>query len=119
MLNFFSILFKNPLTSLVVDKTVSAINHHLEVKKLERIAEIEAAKVVSVAQVEASERSLKDEYLTIFITIIIGMAFLPQTQAYVIKGFDILKQAPAEFWWSVLIVFSGSFGINVIDKFKK
>jgi hypothetical protein len=119
MLGFITALIKNPLTSLVVDKTVNAINHHLEVKKLERIAEIEAAKVVSVAQVEASEKSLKDEYLTIFITVIIGMAFLPQTQAYVIKGFDILKQAPAEFWWSVLIVFSGSFGINVIDKFKR
>jgi len=119
MLNFFSILFKNPLTSLIVDKTVGAINHHLEVKKLERIAELEAAKDISLAQVDASDRSLKDEYLTIFITIILGMAFLPQTQAYVIKGFEILKQAPAEFWWSVLIVFSGSFGINVIDKFKR
>jgi hypothetical protein len=119
MLNFFSILFKNPITSLIVDKTVSSIKHHLEVKKLERIAELEAAKDVSIRQVEASEKSLKDEFLTIFIVIIIGMAFLPQTQPYVIKGFDILKQAPSEFWWSVLIVFSGSFGINVIDKFKK
>ena len=71
MLGFITALIKNPLTSLVVDKTVNAINHHLEVKKLERIAEIEAAKVVSVAQVEASEKSLKDEYLTIFITLIL------------------------------------------------
>lgn len=119
MLGFLGAIFKNPLTSLIVDKTINTINHHLEVKKIERVAELEAAKAISIAQVEASEKSLKDEYLTIFITIIIGMAFLPGTQPYVIKGFDILKQAPVEFWWSVLIVFSGSFGINVIDKFKR
>ena len=119
MWGFISLIFKNPITSLLVDKTIGAINHSLEVKKLERVAEIEAAKIISVAQVQASETSLKDEYLTVFITIILGMAFLPQTQAYVIKGFDILKTAPTEFWWSVLIVFSGSFGINVIDKFKR
>lgn len=119
MWSFISLIFKNPLTNLLVDKTIGAINHSLEVKKLERIAEIEAAKVVSVEQVEASEKSLKDEYLTVFITIILGMAFIPHTQPFVIKGFDILKQAPSEFWWSVLIVFSGSFGINVIDKFKR
>ena len=119
MWSFISLIFKNPLTNLLVDKTIGAINHSLEVKKLERIAEIEAAKVVSVEQVEASEKSLKDEYLTVFITIILGMAFIPNTQSFVIKGFDILKQAPSEFWWSVLIVFSGSFGINVIDKFKR
>ena len=35
-----------------------------------------------------------------------------------IKGFEIMQQAPTEFWWAVLIVFSGSFGINSINKFR-
>jgi hypothetical protein len=35
------------------------------------------------------------------------------------KGFEILKNAPVEFWYAVLIVYSGSFGISTMNKLKK
>jgi hypothetical protein len=34
------------------------------------------------------------------------------------KGFEILKSAPQEFWWAVLIVYSGSFGLSTVNKIR-
>ena len=62
---WFLNLLKNPIFSYVADKTIGEVKHYLEVRKIERVAEIEALKTVQVAQVEASERSWKDEWLTI------------------------------------------------------
>ena len=112
-------LFKNPIISLIADKTIGEVKHYLEVKKIERVAEIEALKTVQVAQVEASERSWKDEWLTLTFTGILVAHFFPQTRDYMIAGWEILKSAPDMFWYIVLAIVSGSFGINVIDKFKK
>ena len=80
MWNIIGAFFKNPVFELIADKTIGSINHYLEVKKLERVAELEAMKDVSIAQVDASERSLKDEWLTIFISIIITCCFIPSLQ---------------------------------------
>ena len=118
MLNFLMPLFKNPLARLLVSKTIEKVSHHLEKEKIIRIREIEAAKTVSVENIRASSNSFRDELLTILIGGILLCCFLPQTQPTMIKGFEIMQQAPTEFWWAVLIVFSGSFGINSINKFR-
>jgi len=110
---------KNPIFSLIADKTIGEVKHYLEIKKIERVAEIEALKSVQVAQVEASEKSLKDEWLTLVFTGVLLAHFFPQTRDYMIAGWEILKSAPDMFWWIVLAIVSGSFGINVMDKFKK
>lgn len=119
MLNFILPLIKNPITKLIADKTIGAIQHHLEVKKNERIAEIEASKSVQVQQVKSSEKSWKDEYLTIVFTCVLVAHFFPQSQEYMMKGWELLKNAPSEFWWVILTIVSGSFGMNIMDKFKK
>ena len=119
MWGFLVGLVKNPIFSLVADKTIGAINHQLELSKLERIAEINAMKDVSLAQVDESSRSLKDEWLTIFISVIITCCFVPSLQPFMIKGFEILKSAPTEILYAILIVFMGSFGVNILDKYKK
>lgn len=119
MWGFLLGLFKNPVVSLIADKTVGEINHYLEIKKIERVAELEAMRTVQVSQVEASERSWKDEWLTLTFTGILVAHFFPQTRDYMIIGWEILKSAPDMFWWIVLAIVSGSFGINVMDKFKK
>jgi len=119
MWGFLINLIKNPITSLVVDKTIGEVKHYLELKKIERVAEIEAAKAVQVAQVEASEKSWKDEWLTIFTTIGIAVCFIPALQPYMVKGFEIIKSAPSELLYAVLVVYCGSFGLNIMDRFKK
>lgn len=118
MLNFLMPLVKNPLARLLVSKTIEKVSHHLEREKIIRVREIEAAKTVSVENIKASSNSWRDEILTILISGILLCCFLPQTQPTMVKGFEIMQQAPTEFWWAVLIVFSGSFGINSINKFR-
>ena len=116
MLNFVLPLLKNPLTRIVVDKTVGAIQHKMEKDKIVRAKEIEAEKNISVEQIRSAKGSIKDEVLTIKIALIFLCLFIPQTQPYMEKGFEILKNAPQEFWWAVLIVYSGSFGLSTVSK---
>ena len=118
MLNFLMPLLKNPLARLLVSKTIEKVSHHLEKEKIIRVREIEAAKTVSVENIRASSNSFRDELLTIIISEILICCFLPYTQPSMIRGFEIMQKAPTEFWWAVLIVFSGSFGINSINKFR-
>ena len=118
MLNFLLPLLKNPLSRLIISKTIDKVSHHLEKEKIIRVREIEAAKTVSVENIKASSSSFRDELLTIIISAILICCFLPYTQPSMIRGFEIMQEAPTEFWWAVLIVFSGSFGINSINKFR-
>ena len=118
MLNFLLPILKNPLSRLIISKTIEKVSHHLEKEKIIRVREIEAAKTVSVENIKASSSSFRDELLTIIISAILICCFLPYTQPSMIRGFEIMQKAPTEFWWAVLIVFSGSFGINSINKFR-
>ena len=119
MLNFLLPIMKNPLTRIIADKTVSAINHSIEKKKIIRAKEIEAEQNVSLEQIKSSNTSIKDEVLTIKITLIFIALFIPYTQPWMEKGFEILKNAPQEFWWAVLIVYSGSFGLSTDNKIRQ
>jgi len=118
MLNFLLPLMKNPLAKLVVDRSINAINHSMEKKKIIRAKEIEAEQNVSIEQIKSSKNSIKDEVLTIKITLIFIALFIPYTQPWMEKGFEILKNAPEEFWWAVLIVYSGSFGLSTVNKIR-
>ena len=118
MLNFLLPIIKNPLTRIVATKTIGAIQHHLEKEKIIRAKEIEASKTVDVANIKASSSSFRDELLTIIISGILICTFLPITQPHMIKGFEIMRTAPTEFWWAVLICFSGSFGLSTLRNYR-
>ena len=116
MLNFILPILKNPLTRMIGQKVIGAIQHKMEKDKIIRAKEIEASKSVSIEQVRQQEHSIKDEILTIKISLIFLFLFLPFSQPYMEKGFEILKNAPEEFWWAILIVYSGSFGMSTLNK---
>ena len=68
---------KNPITKLVVDRSISAINHSMEKKKIIRAKEIEAEQNVSIEQIKSSKLWKMQKYYgmkTIFITPHIGGA---------------------------------------------
>ena len=119
MLNFLLPILKNPLSRMVVSKTIGAITHKMERDKIIRAREIESDKSVSIEQIRQQEHSIKDEILTLLICGIFICVFLPFTQPTMVRGFEILKSAPTEFWWAVLIVFSGSFGMSTLKNIKK
>ncbi len=118
MLNFLVPILKNPLSRLIISKTIEKVSHHLEREKIIRAKEIEASKTVDVANIKASSSSFRDELLTIIISGILICTFLPITQPHMIKGFEIMRTAPTEFWWAVLICFSGSFGLSTLRNIK-
>ena len=72
-----------------------------------------------IEQIRQQEHSIKDELLTILICSIFALVFIPYTQPTMMRGFEILKSAPQEFWWAVLIVFSGSFGMSTLKNINK
>ena len=119
MLNFILPILKNPLTRIVADKTIGAIQHKMEKNKIIRAKEIEAEKSVSIEQIKQQEHSIKVEILTIKISLIFLFLFLPFSKPTMEKGFEILRNAPQEFWWAILIVYSGSFGMSTLNKVRK
>ena len=89
MLNFVLPILKNPLTRMIGSKVIDGINHKMEKDKIIRAKEIEAVKTVSVEQVRQQEHSIKDEILTLLISAIFIFTFLPFSQPYMTKGFEI------------------------------
>ena len=114
MFNFILPLLKNPLTKIIADKTIGAIQHKLEKDKIIKAKEIEAASALDVAkvgiqleQVKQQQNSWKDEYLVVFYTLIFGMHFLPWTQPWCDKAWDALGKAdPMVYYinngWSII-----------------
>tara|TARA_R110000803_G_scaffold57207_1_gene115056 strand:- start:317 stop:682 length:366 start_codon:yes stop_codon:yes gene_type:complete len=121
MIQFLGIakLFSNPITKYLGKKVIGHFEHKAEVLKNARMAEIEASKSVQVQQIKSAEKSWKDEYLTIVFTCILIAHFIPQSMPFMEKGWELLKSAPTEFWWVILTIVSGSFGMNIMDKFKR
>ena len=119
MLNFVLPLLKNPLTRIVAEKTVGAIQHKLEKDKIIKAKEIEAAQNISIEQVRAQKDSFKDEWLCIFFTLVFAGNFLPWTQPWFEKGWTILEKADPMFWYIIITIVGASFGVTTMNKIKK
>ena len=112
-------LLKNPLTRYLGKKVIGHFQHKAKVLENTRSLEIEASKTIQVQQIKSSEKSWKDEYLTVIFTCILVAHFVPQLMPFMDAGWELLKKAPQEFWWIILTIVSGSFGMNIMSKFKK
>ena len=136
MLPFLGFL-SNPITKLVADKVIGAASHAMEKKKIIRAAEIEATKELDIvklesaklvskaeaevksAQVKAGASSLKDEWLVLVFTGILISHFIEPLQPHMTKGWELLSNAPDMFWYIMLTIVGGSFGVNTLNKWKK
>ena len=90
MLPFLGFL-SNPITKLVADKVIGAASHAMEKKKIIRAAEIEATKELDIVKLET----------------------------HILKGWELLNNAPDMFWVIILTIVGGSFGVNTLNKWKK
>ena len=118
MLNFLLPILKNPLSRMVVSKTIGAITHKMEKDKIIKAREIEAVKTVNLEQIKASTTSWKDEYLVVIFGLVFVANFVPYLQDYMERGWSILSQADPLFWYAMLALISGSFGMNLTNKLK-
>ena len=118
MIQFLGIL-KNPLFRMIGSKTVGMITHKLEKDKIIKAKELEAAKSISIAQIQAVQSSWKDEWLCLFFTIIFGLHFIPYFQNTIERGWEILSKSDPMFWYIILTIVGASFGVTTMNKIKK
>jgi len=112
-------LLKNPLFRMIGSKTIGLISHKLEKDKIIKAKEIEAAKTISVEQIRQQQHSWKDEWIVLVFTIIFIFHFIPFFQPTMQKGWEILASASDYWWFIILTIVGGSFGVSTIKKFKK
>mgnify|MGYP001250284048 FL=1 len=112
-------LLKNPLFRMIGSKTIGLISHKLEKDKIIKAKEIEAAKTISVEQIRQQQHSWKDEWIVLVFTIIFIFHFIPYFQPTMQKGWEILASASDYWWFIILTIVGGSFGVSTIKKFKK
>tara|TARA_X000001382_G_scaffold50345_1_gene34082 strand:- start:892 stop:1275 length:384 start_codon:yes stop_codon:yes gene_type:complete len=126
MLNFILPILKNPLTRMVSSKIIGGIQHKMEKDKIIRAKEIEATSKADIAkigvqleQVRQQDNSLKDEWLCLFFTILMGLHFWPPAQDTMERGWSILQKADPMFWYIILTIVGASFGVTTMNKLKK
>ena len=126
MLNFILPILKNPLTRMVSSKIIGGIQHKMEKDKIIRAKEIEATSKADIAkigvqleQVRQQDNSLKDEWLVIFFTTLMGLHFWPPAQDTMERGWQILQSADPMFWYIILTIVGASFGVTTMNKLKK
>jgi hypothetical protein len=110
-------LINNPLTKIIANKTIGAIQHKLEKDKIIKAKEIEAVKTVSVEQIRQQENSFKDEWLVVVFSLVFMAHFIPQFQETMLRGWEILEYASDYFWIIILTIVGASFGVNTVKKF--
>ena len=118
MLNFVLPILKNPLTRLIGQKVIGGIQNKIEKDKIIKAREIEAVKSVNLEQIKARTTSWKDEYLVFIFGLVFVANFVPQLQEYMERGWSILAKADPLFWYAMLALISGSFGLNLTNKIK-
>mgnify|MGYP003328348613 CR=1 FL=1 len=96
----------------------------LKIAKAE--AEAEVMKVAATHEAgwekimaQNSQDSWKDEAWTVCFIIIISMCFIPHTQPYVARGFEVLSTTPDWFQWAVYASIAASFGLRGMKGLKK
>lgn len=111
-------LINNPLTKIIANKTIGAIQHKLEKDKIIKAKEIEATKNISIEQIKQQESSYKDEWLVVVFSLIFLAHFVPAFQESMLRGWEILEYASDYFWIIILTIVGASFGVNTVKKFK-
>lgn len=87
---------------------VARWNAEAELAKLNARAELDW----DMAALKASQRSWKDEYLTILLTIPLVLSFVPLTQPYVAQGWQELSNAPHWYWVCLMGIIAATFGLR-------
>lgn len=106
-----------------VDKALER-THELNIKKIDVATELAKQGI----QIEANwdtnaqqdmKTSWKDEYLTLLFSVPLILAFFPQTQEAVLKGFETLSKTPDWYMMLVTGIVAGVFGLRWLVSRKK
>jgi len=99
-----------------IDKQLDR-QHELNIKKIDVALELakQGQKIEADWDTNAQQdmkTSWKDEYLTILFSVPLILAFFPQTQDAVLKGFETLAKTPEWYMMLVMGIVAGVFGLR-------
>jgi len=89
----------------------------IDLRKIEKQGELDIANQQAttdydIQALKQSERSWKDEYLTILLSLPVIGSFIPGVQDSVVLGWDYLAKAPAWFQVAFIGVIAATFGLR-------
>lgn len=61
-----------------------------------------------------SGQSWKDEWLTILFSVPLILAFIPNGEAIVMRGFEVLEKMPAWYQYTLSVIVAASFGVRSV-----
>lgn len=102
-----------PILSLIAKPIVGWFTHKAEMQKAKQAAEVAWAKEMA----KASNKSWKDEYLTLVWTLPIVLGMFGYT-APLEKLLIILKQIPEWYTYLLLVITLASFGLSVTGRWQ-
>lgn len=124
-LTWISGIISEPLTQWQKRKTLKVENeekqltrdHEIRIKKIDVAHELakQGLTVEANWDTNAQEQmkySWKDEWFVILFSIPLVSAFIPDLQAHILKGFQVLKQTPDWYMWMVIGIVFATFGLR-------
>ena len=61
-----------------------------------------------------SGQSWKDEWLTILFSVPLILAFVPNGEAIVMRGFEVLEKMPDWYQYTLSVIVAASFGVRSV-----
>lgn len=61
-----------------------------------------------------SGQSWKDEWLTLLFSVPLVLAFFPQGEVIVMRGFEVLEQMPDWYQYTLSVIVAASFGVRSV-----
>ena len=121
------------IIATLTGQTVGAVVEHLnlkrklkaeiELEKLRGKAEYERAKTTRASESEGRDHEWelesiknsgwKDEWVLIILSIPMVLSFIPQTQPYVVLGFEALEGTPTWYRITVASIYLATFGLRL------
>lgn len=131
MLTSIFAFLASPVTELIgIGRDYLKGRREIKQAKVETEVAIEKAKAVSAVKIaenaqqadiewdklmaERSDKTWRDEYITILMSIPAILAFIPWTQDIAIKGFEILSQTPEWYRYTLGVVVAAAFGFRKV-----
>lgn len=108
---------KRKTLQVELDSKIQDREHEVRLKKVDIAFELakqglNAEKDWDSNAQEQMKHSLKDEWFVLLFSIPLVMAFIPDTQIYILKGFEILEQTPVWYRWLIIGIVSATFGLR-------
>ena len=110
---------KHQLAKFRLEKKYDVKNAEIVANKSVMVENIKQGAKITLARVEQTTSSLKDELILIFVLVVITLGAFEPTASYVLKAWDTLGKAPEIMQYLMGGAIAGALGIKTIAECRK